>query len=390
MELTYRNYKLSLRELWSASSHASSFNTTRATYLRSRIIALSYVWAVLTLAWIPVDRLVMPQDNFSLVLLRVGLAVALLSIARAVSVRNSLHDCRIALVSLVMSFNVFYLLANHTLGYPHTVNSFSFCYTLLPFLHVIMLTVFPLSIRESSSLILVTALTQLFVDYHNGALLSLDTIAIYWLQTVVGLLVIWGQTSKLHMMLRLYRHATLDPLTGVYNRRMLLTLAQRDIENTRTRARPYSVLIMDLDKFKRINDRYGHFAGDLVLQAFTKSVQETLRKSDIFGRFGGEEFILFLPQCTAENAQLVADRIMSRIRNLNIPVQGTSKPIHVTTSVGISTSVSTEDTMNQLLEKADLALYHAKNNGRDCSQTFENCGEKVQEKYKRPWLEATN
>ncbi|WP_394210109.1 diguanylate cyclase [Enterovibrio calviensis] len=390
MELTYRHFKLSLQELWSAKRHATSFNTTRATYLRSRIIALSYVWAVLTLIWIPVDNLLLDTDDYSLAILRICLAAVLFSIGHIVSSRHSLRDCRIALAALVMSFNGFYLLANHVLGYPHAINTFSYCYTLLPFLHVIMLTIFPLSIRESSSLILATALTQIYVDFQSNSLLTLETFAIYWLQTVVGFLVIWAQTSKLHMMLRLYRHATLDPLTGVYNRRMLLTLAKRDIENTRTRSRPYSVLLMDLDKFKRVNDRYGHFAGDMVLQAFTKAVQETLRTSDIFGRYGGEEFILFLPQCSADNAQLVASRIMGNVRDLRIEVEGLSEPIKVTTSIGISTSVSTQDTLNQLLEKADLALYHAKNNGRDCSRLFDHCGADVQEKHKRPWLEAAN
>ncbi|OEE59192.1 hypothetical protein A1OK_04050 [Enterovibrio norvegicus FF-454] len=390
MELSYRHFKLSLQELWSAKRHAASFNTTRATYLRSRIIALSYVWAALTLVWIPVDNLTLDTSSYSLTILRICLAATLFTIAHIVRSRHSLRDCRIALVALVMSINVFYLLANHVLGYPHTINTFVYCYTLLPFLHVIMLTIFPLSIRESFSLILATALTQIYVDFQSGFLLSLDIFAIYWLQTVVGFLVIWAQTSKLHMMLRLYRHATLDPLTGVYNRRMLLTLAKRDIENTRTRSRPYSVLLMDLDKFKRINDQYGHFAGDMVLQAFTKTVQETLRKSDIFGRYGGEEFILFLPQCSAENAQLVATRIMSNIRDLAIDVEGVSEPIRVTTSIGISTSLSTQDSLHQLLEKADLALYHAKHNGRDCSRMFDHCCDDVQEKHKRPWLEAAN
>ncbi|WP_407330487.1 diguanylate cyclase [Enterovibrio sp. 27052020O] len=390
MELSYRHFKLSLQELWSAKRHASSFNTTRATYLRSRIIALSYVWAALTLVWIPVDSLLIDSKNYSLAILRICLIATLFGIAHIVRSRHSLRDCRIALSSLIMSMNVFYLLANHVLGYPHTVNTFTYCYTLLPFLHVIMLTIFPLSIRESFSLILATALTQIYVDFQSGSLLTVDTFAIYWLQTVVGFLVIWAQTSKLHMMLRLYRHATLDPLTGVYNRRMLLTLAKRDIENTRTRSRPYSVLLMDLDRFKRINDRYGHFAGDMVLQAFTKAVQETLRKSDIFGRYGGEEFILFLPQCSAENAQLVATRIMDNVRELKIEVEGLSEPIQLTTSVGICTSLSTKDSLNQLLEKADLALYHAKNNGRDCSRMFDHYCTDVQDKHKRPWLEAAN
>ncbi|WP_062662059.1 GGDEF domain-containing protein [Grimontia celer] len=390
MELSLSQYKTQLGELLTARSHAAAFNTTRATYLRTRIVALCYIWAALCALWIPVDALLLNESVTTLAIFRLKLCAVLLFIGWTTNQRSTLNACRNAMFALVVSLNMFYMLTNHQLGYPHNIDAFSYCYNLLPFVYVVILTILPLTVKESVCVMLITAASQIYVDIQSGALLSFDTIALYWLQTVVGILVIWAQTSKLHMMLRLYRHATLDPLTGVYNRRMLLTLAKRDFENTRTKSRPYSVLLMDLDRFKRVNDRYGHHAGDIVLQAFTQAVQETQRKSDIFGRFGGEEFILFLPQCSADNAQLVADRIMTRVRDMGIEVEGVSEPLKVTTSIGISTSLCKSDDLSLILEQADQALFKAKNGGRDQSSTYDQEEDLIEDGQKRPWLELVN
>ncbi|STO44048.1 GGDEF domain-containing protein [Grimontia hollisae] len=385
--MSFSQYKTQFKEVLSSTSHAAAFNTTRATYLRTRLVSLCYLWAVLCVLWIPVDALLLEAATDKLTILRLTLAAALLLIGWVMSQRGTLNACRHIMLALVVCLNMFYILANHTLGYPNSINAFSYCYNLLPFVYVVLLAILPLTVKESVSLMVITAASQLYVDMQSSALLSFETFALYWLQTVVGFLVIWAQTSKLHMMLRLYRHATLDPLTGIYNRRMLLTLAKRDFENTRIHSRPYSVLLMDLDKFKRINDRYGHHAGDLVLQAFTHAVQETQRKSDIFGRFGGEEFILFLPKCSEDNAQLVADRIMTRVRDMEIKVEGLSNPLKVTTSIGISTSRNQNDDLSSILTQADQALYIAKNAGRDRSHAYDNHQQQMDANQKQPWLE---
>ncbi|MEI8611386.1 GGDEF domain-containing protein [Enterovibrio sp. Hal110] len=387
MELSYKRLSFIWLELWSAKQHATSFNTTRATYLSPRISALCYVWAFLTLAWIPVDVYLLGIQSHSLVTLRVILAFTVFIIGQKASKHGTLPAGRLAIAAFVVSVNCFYLFANSTLDYQHSVTSTTYFYTLLPFVHIVLLAIFPLTIRESLSFMAFTAAVQLHVDASSGALFKLEEMAIYWLQTVVGLMVIWAQTSKVHMMLRLYRHATLDPLTGVYNKRMLLTLAKRDFENTRFKSRPYSVLIMDLDRFKRVNDRYGHFAGDVVLKAFSDSVQQTLRKSDIFGRFGGEEFILFLPHCSTTNAKYVANRIMQNIQDLDIAVEGLASPINITTSIGIATSESFDDDFSTLLEKADAALYRAKDKGRNCALVFDAKAKESKDNCRRPWIE---
>ncbi|WP_051416025.1 GGDEF domain-containing protein [Salinivibrio socompensis] len=271
---------------------------------------------------------------------------------------------------MVIATNAFYFSASHTLQFPTENTAFSYSYTLLPIIQIVMLTIFPLTMRESLSLMTITLACHLWVDSFSGAMTSPDNIASYWLQTVIALMVVWSQLSQLHMILRLYRQATLDPLTGIYNRRMLLQLAMRALAVSEERHSPFSVLLLDLDKFKRINDKWGHYAGDVVLQSFTRTVQESLRKSDIFGRFGGEEFIVFLPKCSDEVTAQIANRLLEEVERMDVPIDESQTPLKVTASIGIST-FQPGDTLSSLIERADSALYQAKAEGRNCVRAYQ-------------------
>ncbi|CAG19784.1 GGDEF domain-containing protein [Photobacterium profundum] len=179
-------------------------------------------------------------------------------------------------------------------------------------------------------------------------------------------MVIWSQVSKLHMLMRLYRQAILDPLTGIYNRRMLLRLGKKSMQECSQNDKPFSVLLFDIDKFKRINDTWGHSVGDKVLTGFTAFVQGKIRKTDLFGRYGGEEFILFLPDCPSDTAIKISNRMLTAIRALKLPINIENQSLSITTCIGIST-YSENDTLASMLERADLALYQCKHSGRDCS-----------------------
>ncbi|WP_244323482.1 GGDEF domain-containing protein [Salinivibrio costicola] len=367
-------YKLqiSFLELWSAKKHANSFNNTRSTYLRSRLCVLCYVWAALTIAWSPADFLFLGDKTIAaqLSVQRLILAAFLIAIGFSVNKVNNLKAAKLGLMAMVCVTNLFYFSASHTLGFPSENSVFSYSYTLLPIIQIVMLTIFPLTMKESLTLMSVTLACHLWVDSFSGVLLNPDNISSYWLQTVIAMMVLWSQLSQLHMILRLYRQATLDPLTGIYNRRMLLQLAMRALAISEDRHSPFSVLLLDLDKFKRINDKWGHYAGDVVLQSFTRAVQERLRKSDIFGRFGGEEFIVFLPKCNAESAQQIADRLLNEIRAMDVFIDERDAPLKVTASIGIS-SYQTGDTLSSLIERADCALYQAKAEGRNCTRQYQ-------------------
>ncbi|OOE83806.1 hypothetical protein BZG73_10470 [Salinivibrio siamensis] len=367
-------YKLqiSFLELWSAKKHANSFNNTRSTYLRSRLCVLCYVWAALTIAWSPADFLFLADKMAAaqLSLQRLLLAGMLITIGYAVNRANNLKSAKLGLVAMVLATNAFYLSASHTLGFPTDNAAFSYSYTLLPIIQIVMLTIFPLTMRESILLMSITLICHLWVDSFSGTMTSPDNIASYWLQTVIAFMVVWSQLSQLHMILRLYRQATLDPLTGIYNRRMLLQLAMRALAVSEERHSPFSVLLLDLDKFKRINDKWGHYAGDVVLQSFTRTVQERLRKADIFGRFGGEEFIVFLPKCNGEITAQIAERLLGEIREMDVYIDESRTPLKVTASIGLST-LQPGDTLSSLIERADSALYQAKAEGRNCIRTYQ-------------------
>jgi two-component system cell cycle response regulator len=171
----------------------------------------------------------------------------------------------------------------------------------------------------------------------------------------------------------LERQAITDPLTGLCNRGFFnLTLESEAARSHRTR-KPFSLIMIDLDHFKSINDTFGHQAGDSLLKEVAGALQASTRKSDVVCRYGGEEFALILPGAKIASAQKVAERIHRQIAALGQPQRGLDIP--VTVSIGIS-SCSGTSTMDptQLLEEADQALYAAKSSGRNRTEVHERPG----------------
>jgi diguanylate cyclase (GGDEF)-like protein len=158
--------------------------------------------------------------------------------------------------------------------------------------------------------------------------------------------------------------ATHDPLTGVWNRGAVLDLLARELSRAERERRPVSLILADLDHFKRINDGYGHLAGDAVLREATRRMAALMRPYDIVGRYGGEEFLVVLPGCDLPQAQDIAERIRREIRAT--PVETEEGAIPVTSSLGVSaTSLLGELLPDALIQAADAALYRAKEQGRD-------------------------
>lgn len=151
-----------------------------------------------------------------------------------------------------------------------------------------------------------------------------------------------------------------DPLTGVANRRLLMETLDKEMSMARRHEAAFSVIMADLDFFKKINDTYGHDKGDEVLKGFARLLEEKSRAEDLVARFGGEEFIILLPRTTAEQAGGFADRIRKALRDLDFP--GLEEP--VTASFGVS-QFEAADTAGSLLKRADQALYRCKSAGRD-------------------------
>lgn len=157
--------------------------------------------------------------------------------------------------------------------------------------------------------------------------------------------------------------ATTDPLTGLLNRRQYETLFRREQERVRRHAGKLSLCVTDLDHFKKINDEHGHDVGDQVLRHISDLFVETLRHTDIVGRFGGEEFILLLPDTDLESAMVVINRLREKLQAS--PVRADGKEIRITATFAV-TEVRAEDaTIEEVIRRADKALYQGKEAGRN-------------------------
>lgn len=162
----------------------------------------------------------------------------------------------------------------------------------------------------------------------------------------------------------LMRQAYLDPLTGLFNRRHLL--AQGDVELSRAtrNSSALSVLMLDIDFFKEVNDKYGHQAGDSILQALGNIFQNTLRKINVIARLGGEEFAIILPATDTNTAVSVAERLRKLIADMAVTIP-TGLSIKVTVSIGVATLDNQDINIDTILGRADKALYEAKKTGRN-------------------------
>lgn len=178
-------------------------------------------------------------------------------------------------------------------------------------------------------------------------------------------LVMFSDLTERKVLERELEHqARTDFLTGIPNRRHFLELAEVELARAHRYRRPFSLLMLDLDMFKDINDRYGHRIGDLTLQKVVEVCRQTLRGVDIVGRLGGEEFGIILPETDTERARQVAERVRQAIAATAVPlVQGGA--VFVTTSVGVATFSGSDGNVDAVLTRADQALYNAKRAGRN-------------------------
>ena len=162
---------------------------------------------------------------------------------------------------------------------------------------------------------------------------------------------------------RLYQRATRDALTGLFNRGHFTEMATQEIERARRFAEPLSVVLMDIDHFKKVNDTYGHEVGDKTLIELARAVGGFIRKIDFVGRLGGEEFALVLPRANKEPALDMAQRLRLHLATLKITAP--SKEFSFTVSMGVSTLRPDTRDLQELLRNADAALYKAKREGRN-------------------------
>jgi diguanylate cyclase (GGDEF)-like protein len=164
--------------------------------------------------------------------------------------------------------------------------------------------------------------------------------------------------------------AITDSLTGIYNRRHFFDVSETEIARAQRYQRPLAIIMLDIDLFKSVNDRFGHLIGDQILRNVADRVQNELRVNDVLGRYGGEEFAILLPETSLVDSELVAERLRASVESR--PFQSDRGHIDITISLGVTClnggrSVSVE----RLLDEADQALYAAKRAGRNCTRIFD-------------------
>lgn len=161
------------------------------------------------------------------------------------------------------------------------------------------------------------------------------------------------------------RLANTDPLTGVLNRRRFIELAESALRRAQCDEVPSSLLLLDVDDFKQVNDRGGHDAGDLVLQSVARSVKDALRPGDILARWGGEEFVALLSETAQGEAVQVAFRLRDAVQIVRAPLPKTGAQTRVTVSIGVACSENSARSLDELVSLADVAMYAAKRQGKN-------------------------
>lgn len=160
----------------------------------------------------------------------------------------------------------------------------------------------------------------------------------------------------------IYRMTIVDGLTQIHNKRYLYEALEREITRARRHDRPLALLMFDIDYFKRINDHFGHLAGDYVLRELADAVKLRIRRDEVFARYGGEEFVIVLPETTLEGAQALAESLREKVEEHEFVFQGERMP--VTVSIGCAV-VGPDDGAAELIQSADERLYEAKRAGRN-------------------------
>ncbi|MEE8588371.1 MAG: GGDEF domain-containing protein [Sulfurimonadaceae bacterium] len=179
---------------------------------------------------------------------------------------------------------------------------------------------------------------------------------------VIAAIIKWIKHDE-EIKVKLLELASIDDLTGIMNRRVFDIEFKRDFANAKRYNKALSLVTIDLDNFKAINDKHGHFFGDLVLKMFAKEVTSLLREGDIFSRWGGDEFCIILPETSGVNAMKVAEKIRFAVKNIHVKTD--KSPIYFTVSLGVTEFHNDDKDAMIMIDRADKALYDAKNAGRD-------------------------
>lgn len=354
-----------IRWLLSARQHISLLEKRRTTMIVSRVRLVAALYAILTPLWIVVDIAAFPREIWlPLVIARIGATIAFGMITLLAIRMQTMTDAYRVLAMLFAVPTAFFLFAYQHLAQVHLngiQQAFASLYSFLPFVMLAGLSIFPLTLFEYLIAILPVLLMQLIAGLVRVPMPELPAfIASFWLLLLIAGVAVLAGISQLAFIIVLVRDAIRDNMTGCFSRQSGEELLDLQFANSRRNGTPLTVVFIDLDHFKEVNDRFGHEAGDAVLINVSVAIHGHLRQGDVFVRWGGEEFLLILPNTTPAMAWVA----LQRVRQAGIGVSPDRRPI--TASIGIAERIHDGlDDWRALIDKADARMYEAKQSGRD-------------------------
>ena len=345
--------------------HSLLLSQRRATMIVNRVRLFAFLYALLTPLWSVVDLIVFDYPLWSsLAVSRLLASLAFASLLMFYRPNGNLLDAYRAIAILFFIPTVFYVVS-HTLITGHQLDPFSAAvatgYAFLPFVLMAGLAIFPLTLLENLVLATTLLLAQGLAGFLNWPVLNWPSYAGgYWLLVLIAGVTALACMSQLAFMIALVRQAIRDPLTGILSRGSGTEILHLLWSNAEQNNGCLALAFFDIDHFKAINDTYGHEAGDRVLQAFTNGLQSRMRGSDTLLRWGGEEFLLVMPNTDMAQARRALQRLTES--GLGVRPDGT----RLTASIGLAERCADQiGSPAALLELADHRMYRAKTGGRD-------------------------
>lgn len=360
--------ELEQREVWlllSSRKHSMLLNRRRAAMIVNRVRLFAFLFAVLTPMWSVIDCIVFDSPLWIyLAVIRILASIAFFSLFFLYQAPGRLLDAYRAMAFLFAIPTAFYI-ASHLLISEQSLDNISASlatgYAFLPFVLMAGLALFPLTLKENLFVASVIIFAQALVGIMNWKTLNWPSyMGGFWLLILISAVVALACLSQLAFMIALVRQAMHDPLTGAITRGSGEELIGVFWQRAKRNDQPLSIAFFDLDHFKQINDTYGHEAGDKVLGDFATLLAENKRGSDIFLRWGGEEFLLLMPDTNLEQAKIMLNRLQAK----GFGQRPDAAPL--TASIGVAErQADALPTEQALLERADQRMYQAKKQGRN-------------------------
>jgi diguanylate cyclase (GGDEF)-like protein len=354
-----------LRNLILPGGHAPLLARRRAEMIISRVRMVAALFALLTPLWIIVDALVFTYPvSIMLAVGRIVTSLAFGLLALSYGKSTKMADAYRALAMLFGIPTLFFIYSHPLLSHFQLMGpaaAIAAGYAFLPFVMVAGLSVFPLTAVESTLFALPVLLAEALVALMQLGMLSWSShLGAFWLLFLITAVAALAGMSQLSFMISLVGQASHDGLTGCFSRASGEELMDIQFHIAARSGAPLSVVFADLDNFKAINDSYGHDAGDSALNAAAESLRSNLRAGDVLLRWGGEEFVIILPDADCATATMAVDRL--REQGLGLRPEGGRQ----TASFGVAERLADRAAdWRQLVEIADQRMYQAKLAGKD-------------------------